>query len=135
MSLKELKRKKKAKEKHISRACDLLGKKCTDETIDFTALTDATEEFDRLLSELDSIQEELELQLSDDVLDDEINQYIDFKESKKVFRLIATKILKNENQIKPPNNTESTTGSNSNAVSARLPKIVLPTFSGDVKTW
>ena len=63
MSLKELKRKKKAKEKHISRACDLLDKKCTDETIDFTALTDATEEFDRLLSELDSIQEELELQL------------------------------------------------------------------------
>ena len=135
MSLKELQRKKNAKEKHFTRACDLLNKVCTDETIDYTALTDATEEFDKLLSELDSIQEEIELKLSDEFLDKAINEYIDFKESKKVFRLKATKTLKNENQIKHSNNTESTYSSNSNAVSAKLPKIVLPTFSGDVKTW
>ncbi|GAB1609834.1 hypothetical protein Ahia01_001269300, partial [Argonauta hians] len=86
----QLPKRKNAKQRYVTRASAHLDRICGGE-IDFVELEDAVDEFDKLLSELDLIQEEYELTFDDDELDGVINEYIDYKESVKTSRLRATK--------------------------------------------
>ncbi|GAB1607213.1 hypothetical protein Ahia01_001004600, partial [Argonauta hians] len=124
---------KNAKQRYVTRASAHLDRICGGELVDLVELEDAMDEFDRLLSELDVIQEEYELTFDNEELDAAINEYIDYKEAVKTPRLKATKILKSKSSVKQESDSDSIVSTNS--ISARLPKIVLPNFSGDVKAW
>ena len=134
MSLEELTRRKRAKQRHLARAKNYLEETCSKE-FDLISINDAVDEFDRHLSELDSIQTELELKLLDDDLDTSVNEYVDFRNSMKHSRINATKLIKSQTSLPVKESRGSDTGSNSHSLSVKLPKIVLPTFNGDVKTW
>ncbi|GAB1598391.1 hypothetical protein Ahia01_000116200 [Argonauta hians] len=83
----QLSKRKNAKKRYLTHASAHLDRICGGEVVDFVELDDAVDEFDRLLSELDAIQEEYELTLDEADLDGIINEYIDYKESVKTPRL------------------------------------------------
>ncbi len=101
---------------------------CADKNVDPVELSDAMEEFDIRLGALDEAQSQVELELDPAQLEDDIEGAADFRESVRKPRIKAAKILKKLNQDA---DTKTTKGS----VDVKLPKLELPSFSGNVVEW
>ena len=109
-------------------------------------LSDAVQEFDKRLSTLDDVQSEIECDLPNEDLDADIEAAANFRDNVRECRMAAGKLLRDMSAAnKPPQpadgDASSVCGSVSNSshdsrkVEARLPKLELPKFSGNVKEW
>ncbi len=107
-------------------------------------LEDAIVEFDRRLASLDEIQTEFELECED--IDVEVEAAADFREEARDVRITAAEILvkmdklelaerESEESMRTAASSASSSGGATPKPDVRLPKISLPTFSGDVQEW
>ena len=95
---------------------------------DATAMTLA-EEFGRLVNKLENAQENVQLQIDEKSVEEDINEADHYK-NKSVYPVQA-KIARFLKARASQQETVSSAGS----VDAKLPKLELPVFSGDVKEW
>ena len=99
------------------------------EQADHVALTDGIAAFDKRLAALDVVQEEMELELDGDELTADIESASDFRDECRKQRLAAVRLLGVGDD-----DARSSTSSHS-STSPSLPKLELPSFSGDVLKW
>ena len=95
-------------------------------SVDVAALEDAVREFDQRLAALDECQGQFECEVEDDAaLLTDIEKAADYREHVRKPRVAASRLLASD---------ADATSSQSRA-DAKLPKLVLPQFSGDVLKW
>ncbi|KAK3894074.1 hypothetical protein Pcinc_002176 [Petrolisthes cinctipes] len=93
-------------------------------------LVEVLEEFDKRLTRLEEVQSDIELELRPEVLDEYLDKADEARQRAKHMRLLCADKLK-----------EMTVGDKVDSVStiaslhARLPKLELPRFDGDLKQW
>ena len=120
----------------VTRCGTKLGKLCDSSSINITELTDAVEEFDQRIRNLDEAQATVEFELEESDIEEDIVKAADFRNNVRQIRIQAAKILTDLTCIKEDSNSNhSVAASSANTVEAKLPKLELPTFSGDVTTW
>ena len=124
----------------VTRASKSLETLCSKpvESIDRILLTDGIDEFDKRLENLDAAQNAVELELELTAIDQEIENAADFREKARIPRIKAAKILTllDADSNKAVAGDQSDFGSKSSVDQmAKLPKLELPKFSGDVIEW
>ena len=109
------------------------------ENADKVALVEAIADFDKRIDTLDNIQELIELELDGDELLADIEKAADFRDVCRKQRTAAKRLLSDisttpagEDVDCVSNHSASTQGCSREA---SLPKLELPTFSGDVTKW
>ena len=95
-------------------------------------LNDAVGEFDKRLNSLDAAQEAVELTLDPNELEADINIAGAFRDKIRVFRISATQRIVS---LSASGNGDDNASVSSTSVEARLPKLHLPNFSGNVTDW
>ena len=118
----------------VTRCSKKLQELCATEEVDLVQLNDAIEEFDARLNVLDNAQSIVELELPDEKLEADIEAAAEFREKSRVPRIAATKIIANE-QNESLGAAARADSASVGSQDARLPKLQLPTFSGDIKLW
>ena len=118
-----------------TRASNRLETLCRQETIDDVELKDAIEEFDKRLEALDAAQVSVERETETDKMEEEVNAAADFRERVRAPRVKAMKILVSESRENTPVVSNSHSNHNNRKTDAKLPKLELPSFSGDVLEW
>ena len=116
-----------------TRASNKLDSVCKLAELDKETLIDAIEEFDKRIQTLDDAQNNVEIELDEAELLEDISKAADFREKVRKPRIIATKLL---STLMPKSDGDSDTGTRaSGSVGAKLPKLKLPSFSGDPLQW
>ena len=104
------------------------------DNLDLTVLQDAIDEFDSYVGKLDDIQSQVEMILDDGVLGQDIESAGDFRDQARAPRIEAAKVLKAH--AGPALSSSPSAHSASTAYAeAKLPKLNLPTFSGNPLEW
>ena len=117
----------------VVRATKSLNELLEKPDITVVALNHAIDEFDKRLASFDDIQSELELSIeTEEALLDCVNKAADFREKARVSRVNATSKLLEFTQSDQDAVDKSTCVSTADA---KLPKLTLPKFSGDVLEW
>ena len=116
----------------VTRSCMKLEDLCRKDTVDVYAVKEALDEFNERLSNLDSAQSAVELAIEEENLDADIEAAYVFREKATKSRLTALKKLSSfeHRDDALSNSPESTT-----TVEAKLPKLELPKFDGDILNW
>ena len=116
----------------VTRPCRKLEDLCRKDTVDVYAVKEALNEFNERLSNLDSAQSAVELAIEEENLDADIEAAYVFREKATKSRLTALKKLSNfeHRDDALSNSPESTT-----TVEAKLTKLELPKFDGDILNW
>ena len=112
---------------------DILDK--SDKHINTTELNDAMEQFDKMLAKLDDIQCEVECGFMDEeAMLADVNAAADYRDNMRVKRILATDKYK---QLCTPQIPVQSHCSSTQSVTpeVKLPKINIPSFSGDVLQW
>ena len=142
MSADALKRKKRSKQKHIKDIGDTFTKlsesmieEAKYEEIELE-LTESLKTFDSHVLELNNIQCELEALVSESEFDTVVDNFVEYTKIIQSSRPQALKLLKAcQTEKDKLENLETVSNLSTNTLSARLPKISLPLFSGNVKDW
>ena len=113
---------------------------CIADEADEVTLKEAIAELDKRLEKLEVAQTAVEMETDVDKLEDEINSAADFVEKARESRLKAQKLLTQRSQISSQMTSTRVNDSSSSLQDdtvkmAKLPKLQLPKFSGDVKEW
>ena len=118
----------------VTRCSKKLDKLASGSSVNIVELTDAVEEFDKRMGNLDEAQASVEMELDESDLDEDIVSAAEFRDKARVSRLEAAKLIKGSADS---NEKSTSSGSVASAtrVEAKLPKLQLPVFSGDVTTW
>ena len=103
--------------------------------VDYFALQTACDEFDMRLNALDNAQSMVELEIAEDLLDGDIEAAANFRNTSQKPRSMAARLLHNQQLQDGSVDGGASIRDSVAAVSAKLPKIQLPHFSGDVKQW
>ena len=120
----------------LTRASKRLSQMCRDTEVDKILLTDAMDEFDKQLEKLDKLQSQVESGTDLTEIEAEVDRAATFREDSRVARLDAAKLLSMIISSKEINATRSVAGTSAfTSVEAKLPKLELPNFSGDVTAW
>ena len=119
----------------VTRCSKKLQELCATEEVDLVQLNDAIEEFDARLNVLDNAQSIVELELPDEKLEADIEAAAEFREKSRVPRIAATKIIASEQNESLGAAARADSASSVGSQDARLPKLQLPTFFGDIKLW
>ena len=116
----------------VTRSCMKLEDLCRKDTVDVYTVKEALDEFNERLSNLDSAQSAVELAIEEENLDADIEAAYVFREKATKSRLTALKKLSSfeHRDDALSNSPESTT-----TVEAKLPKLELPKFDGDILNW
>lgn len=115
----------------VTRAVSQIEKAASKPDLDFDVLEAAVENFDKRVSTLDESQEEYERIIEDEKeLLAAIDNAADFREKAFESRVRAVKLIKRSEKGSPVD-SKSTYGESS----AKLPKLVLPSFSGECTQW
>ncbi len=121
----------------VTRSSKTLHQLCGNEDIDYHLLSDAVPVFDNRLAVLDDAQTALEAVLPLEDLENDIEAADDFREKARFPPLHATRLLEEHNT--PTAEGSDSVGpslvSSHVGVEAKLPKLQMPSFSGDVKEW
>ena len=105
-------------------------------SVDLAALQDAVYEFDRRLAALDACQEEYEVEVEDEnELKEDIEKAADYREHIRKPRVEAGKLLAADEKESLLQSLKADSVSSVSRTDAKLPKLVLPHFSGDVLKW
>ena len=118
----------------VTRASRKLDELCNVRDIDNLELRDAIEELDKRLETLDNAQSVVELELTVEQLEEDITVASEFRDKAHVPRMHATKMMAERLPVRAPSEQDSVSVVSA-AVEAKLPKLELPTFSGDVAEW
>ena len=113
----------------VTRASRKLDELCNIRDIDNLELRDAIEELDKRLETLDNAQSVVELELTVEQLEEDVIVASEFRDKVRVPRMHDTKMMAARLPARAPSEQDSV------AVEAKLPKLELPTFSGDVTEW
>ena len=113
---------------------------CNSEPLDLFALQAACDEFNGRLNNQDYAQSNVEIEIDEDALEADIEEAAHFCDRVREPRVRAAKLIfdKQQHALKEKetvNMSVASSQSGTGAVNARLPKIQLPSFSGDVKQW
>ena len=104
-------------------------------------MTDGIDDFDKHLENLDAAQNAVKLELELNATDQEIENAADFREQSRIPRIKAAKIstqldAESNKAVAGDQDGRSDIGSKSSLEQmAKLPKLELPKFSGDVIEW
>ena len=107
---------------------------CNVRDIDHLELRDDIEELDKRLETLDNAQSVVELELTAEQLEEDVIVASEFRDKARVPRMRATKMMTARLPARAPSEQDSLSVVSA-AVEAKLPKLELPTFSGDVTEW
>ena len=118
----------------VTRASRKLDELSNVRDIDNLELRDAIEELDKRLETLDNAQSVVELELTVEQLEEDIIVASEFRDKARVPRMRATKMMAARVPARAPSEQDSVSVVSA-AVEAKLPKLELPTFSGDVTEW
>ena len=118
----------------VTRASRKLDELCNVRDIDHLELRDDIEELDKRLETLDNAQSVVELELTAEQLEEDIIVASEFRDKARVPRMRATKMMTARLPARAPSEQDSVSVVSA-AVEAKLPKLELPTFSGDVTEW
>ena len=118
----------------VTRASRKLDELCNVRDIDNLELRDAIEELDKRLETLDNAQSVVELELTVEQLEEDIIVASEFRDKARVPLMRATKMMAARLPARASSELDSVSVVSA-AVEAKLPKLELPTFSGDVTEW
>lgn len=133
--LETLQKKRKAHRGWVTRARKTLGTLVTQRPPDKIALLDATAEFDKYLASLDEVQAEIELESAEQEIEADVEQAADFREQAREVRIEASRVLVRLDKVEREAHGNEVGSNGSARPEVRLPKLVLPTFSGNVLEW
>ena len=128
----EVAKKRTAARGWLTRAKNSLGGILEKIPVDKFALLDAVDEFDKRLQAFDEFQSEYELEIEEKDLIDVIDEAAVFRESVKVVRIKATELLAS---FRDEDDARSVRTSATLKPDVKLPKLVLPSFNGNVLQW
>ena len=101
--------------------------------LDVLGLSEILQDLDAKLLKLDSIQEEYEVLLAPEALEEEVDKAVAFRTEVMEVRIRAKRLI---NKLQKQEDEDSlSSASTSSKPDVRLPKLVLPTFDGDVLQW
>lgn len=109
----------------VTRASQAIDELLRAKPLDIQALQYSVDEFDKRLEKLDDIQSEVELELEDEDIESDIDAANAFRTKACVTRVAALKKLSVGIEPEPSSYTSQ----------AKLPKLQLPDFDGDVLKW
>ena len=118
----------------VTRASRKLDEFCNVRDIDNLELRDAIEELDKRLETLDNAQSVVELELTVEQFEEDIIVASEFRDKARVPRMRATKMMAARVPARASSEQDSVSVVSA-SVEAKLPKLELPTFSGDVTEW
>ena len=116
----------------VTRTCTKLEDLCKQEVIDVQAVSEALNDLNERLNNLDNTQSVVELVIDEEDLDADIEAACVFREKALQCRLLALKTL---SSFEDRDEVRSHSSESSTVVEAKLPKLELPTFGGDIKNW
>ena len=99
-----------------------------------TKLEHAIRDFREKLSQYDEYQAKFELFLDDEIMENEIEMSSDYRKTKLEILLKAELYLQNQKKYDVPE-AEAAENKQKMNIEAKLPKLSLPTFSGDFTEW
>ena len=103
--------------------------------VDYLALQSVCDEFDMHLNALDNAQSMVELEIAEDLLDGDIEAAANFRDKWWEPQLMAARLLHHQQLQDGSVDSGASVRDSVVVASAKLPKIQLPYFSGDVKQW
>lgn len=115
-----------------TRASKALYSICKATEVDKDELSDALDEFDRRIATLDEAQSHVELEIDEQQLESDIEAAADFRSKTRIPRILGGKLLA---KLLSPSSDDKLTSESKASVEAKLPKLVLPKFSGEVTEW
>ena len=95
-------------------------------------LVEALEEFDKRLARLEEVQTQIELEIDPDQLESYLDQADATRQKARQTRLLCANRLK---EISAPDKDKDSTDSEAPSVQAKLPKLELPRFNGEITQW
>ena len=95
-------------------------------------LVEALEEFDKRLVKLEEVQNQIELEIDPDQLESYLDQADAYRQKARRTRLLCANRLK---EISVPDKDKDSTDSETPSVHAKLPKLELPRFNGEITQW
>lgn len=129
-------KKRSAQKGHLTRFVKKLQDLCEQRDKDFDVIEDTVTEVKNRLDILSNVQEEIEILVDETDLEKYIQDFHEFCETVKSVKFKASKILRDyHSKQNDLNNDAESVCSSSAGVSAKLPKINLPHFSGNVMEW
>ncbi len=108
---------------------------CRDPNVNPIELGDAIDEFDLRIKRLDDTQTAVELEIELGDIENDINNAAAFRDRVRVPRVLAAQLLASRASAEKDDNVSVTSNASAKAVEAKLPKLELPCFSGDVTMW
>ena len=90
------------------------------------------DEFDKRLSKLEEVQSDIEVEISPEALDDYLDKADAFRQQARQKRLLCADKYK---QLTEGDKNQGDSSSSTASLHARLPKLELPRFDGDLKQW
>ena len=127
MNLEKLKQKRTACKGWVTRLTDTLNTLCEDKTVNSELIKDNIDELDKKLKNLDSVQGDIEELLSDMDLTSDVDEAYNFIQRARQVRVKAQALV----TAQPKKRDELV----AETVGAKLPKIELPKFGGNVLEW
>ena len=119
----------------VSRVSSKLDNLCQDPNVNLIELSDAISEFDIRINRLDDTQTAVELEIDMGDIERDINNAAAFRDRVRVPRVHAAQILASRSAEKVDNDVSVVSNGSGKAVEAKLPKLELPCFSGEVSMW
>jgi len=98
-------------------------------------IQDAIDEFDRYLSSLDEVQTKIELDKGIGDMDKEVEDALEYRQKAREPRLAACEVLAQLEQESSQHRRDSKGSDSTPRLDVRLPKLVLPSFDGNVLEW
>ena len=119
----------------VTRASHALTNILATAPVDQVELTDAVDEYDKCLKHLESVQEDIDIEILLDQkdLEENILEAGDFRDQSHKARIQAAKVLANlQKKAKSKAETSHNVGAEN---SVKLPKLELPKFKGNLTEW
>ena len=140
MSGEQLERRRAAARGWTTRASKTLQDLLADPDVSKVQLEDAVDEFDKRLAALDTVQAELELEISDpELLEADLDKADSFRSAARAARVQAAQKLvdldKAADKVKKALDDGDGASTVSTSSSVKLPRLELPKFSGELTQW
>ena len=124
----QLKGKRTALKGWVTRLTAQLTELCSDDKPDIEILADSITQLQSKLNNLDTVQSEIESKLPASELDADLEEAFNFKQKARLIKIKASSFLADGKVLNEGKSDGSVSG-------AKLPKIELPRFSGNILEW
>ena len=119
----------------VTRASNKLTQLCDQEDCDLVELNDAIDQFDIRLGVLDEAQTAVEWSLPGEQLDADIEEAAGIRDGARAARIRAVRTVTSKTPAVADVHAAASVATSVVSVDAKLPKLEMPAFSGDVTNW